>query len=104
MKTRTYVYFTDILFLLTAFLGWQQHVSYKDFYQKIFSQYKAPVIILNQPVDIGLVVFIVSTAGFIVLTTYYLLGKDKEKQEAAKKQRTIPVGQPVKNTKTQGKN
>lgn len=101
MKNRTYVYFTDILFLLTALLGWQQHVFYKESYQNIFLQRKELLII---PRDIGLVVFIVSTVGFIVLTAYYLLGKDKEKQEAEKRQRTIPVGQPVKNTKPQGKN
>lgn len=104
MKNRTYVYFTDLVLLLTALFGWQQHVSYKAFYQKIFSQYKEPVVILNQPVDVGLVLFIVSTAGIIIFTAHYLLGKDKEKQEAAKRQRTIPVGQPVKNTKPQGKN
>lgn len=82
MKNRIYVWYTDALFLLTALLGWQQHVFYKESYQNIFLQRKELLII---PRDIGLMVFIVSTAGFIILTAHYMLQKDKEEQEKLKR-------------------
>ena len=74
----------SIFMIVMAIYGWQQHQKYKLFYQEIQERYKKPILILDQPADIGLALFLFAACVLFLLVLIHL--SDRFDQEQARKQ------------------
>ncbi|HFK2747290.1 TPA: hypothetical protein ACGX4U_002741 [Enterococcus faecalis] len=74
----------SIFMIMTAIYGWQQHQKYKLFYQEIQERYKEPILILDQPADIGLALFLFAACVLFLLVLIHL--SDRFDQQQARKQ------------------